>query len=250
MRPVSPRGSAPRRRVYAACVAGLAAAALTASACDSNKGLDPATNVPSEVSSSGVSSSGGSGSSSHTPIQRSPTPWPATADSPTSRTTSSSSPQSPTTSAPPTVSTKPTSASARPTLSAQDRRNAIQALASYNRVAGEISHDPPSKWRSSLSHVAAPDVVNAALGTLNQIHAHGLVSYGIITTKVIDVVPGPKPHTAIVKNCQDSSKAGLVYPNGEKYTVGRKMVYDEAFVGVLNGKWVVVGGPKPKRKTC
>lgn len=175
---------------------------------------------------------------------------PATADSPTNRSTSSSSPQSPTTGTSPKVSTKPTSAPPEPTLSTEDRQNAARAFNAYNQVVDSITHEQPATWRTSLSRVAAPKVVNAAMGTLSQLHAHGLVSYGKTEIQIVAIVPGPRPRTAIVRNCQDSSKAGLVYPNGNKYTVGRKGVYDEAWVGVINGKWILIGGPAPKKKSC
>lgn len=253
MRPASLRGSAPRRRVYAACVAGLAAAALTASACDSNKGLDPATNVPSEVSSSG----GTSASESMNPHTTAPTPMTSSRASSTDAsktdTPSSSSTSTRTTAAsvsPPHSSTHTTAPSPKPTLSSKDRRNAETALHAYNQVVDYVSHDPPSTWRASLSRVAGPTVVNAALGTLTQVHAHGLVSYGTTYTQIISIDPGQQSRSAVIKICEDSSKNGLVYPDGTKYTVGRKGVYDEVHVAVVGASWKVVYGPKPRRKNC
>lgn len=253
MRPVSPRGSAPRRRVYAACVAGLAAAALTASACDSNKGLDPATNVPSEVSSSGGTSS----SESMNPHTTAPTPMTSSRASSTdaskTNTPSSSSTSTRSTAAsvsPTHSSTHTTTPSPKPTLSAKDRLNAKRAFNSYNRVMESITHKDPATWKSLIDPVAGPEVTNVVLHNLGEIRAHNLVSYGSTKFTVLSVRAGPGSGTAIVANCQDSSHAGLVYSDGKKYNVGRRGVYDEATFGQIDGVWKNIGGPPARRKTC
>lgn len=86
-------------------------------------------------------------------------------------------------------------------------------------VAMEVDKQRPSRWRETLSTVAAEPLLTDLLDGFKAQHAKGLVEYGKVVSRptVVDL----QPDRASIMDCQDASASGeLDVESGAPKTIG------------------------------
>jgi hypothetical protein len=205
-----------------ATVAGLALGAVFAAvSCDSNKGLDPSTSLPAESSSASGSSSV---ATSDTPTAATSSTRKSTASSPTSKPPASS------------PSPKSTSPAAIPKLTAAQVAAIKTGYRAYLTVTAKATHEPRSVWKKKISEVAVDEALISALANLGTLRDHDAYTYGKILPHFIGV-EALSVDRVRVRDCQDSSSAGLQHSDGQKINVGKPKVYVVATMRLDKNVW-------------
>lgn len=101
---------------------------------------------------------------------------------------------------------------------APEEEGVRQAYERFWEVSQAVPHHPPAQQRRELSEIAVEPLAERMAGNLAAQRAKGITLYGAIIPRISGIrIDGD---TAVVTDCQDTSRSGQADASGRPRTVG------------------------------